>query len=296
MKVETIAEQMFFSTFPISCVGGTGETWTGTGFAVGVVTKNGRLPICVTNRHVLENAATVELGIHVGNPDGSWKQGSRHDVRITDFGRSWHSHPEDSIDIAAFPLGPALNNVITARGGAFFRLIQEDLFLLEGQEEELDALETVRFVGYPSGLFDQVNQTPIVRTGSTATPIALDYGGLPAFLIDASVFPASSGSPVFLHDRGMYSPRTGGTVVGTRFKLLGIVAAVHQRRVVGSLIELPTASAPVTSEAIDLGIVYKARAIRETINELLAALNTTRTETSEEEPPADQTQQPSAEV
>jgi hypothetical protein len=50
------------------------------------------------------------------------------------------------------------------------------------------------------------------RRGMTATPPQLDYCGRPTFLIDASVFGGSSGSPVFLditHARGPSPIRVG---------------------------------------------------------------------------------------
>jgi hypothetical protein len=69
----------------------------------------------------------------------------------------------------------------------------------------------------------------------------VDYNGLPAFLVDASVFPGSSGSPVFLLDRGISMRRTGEVQLGTsRLALLGILAAVHVRQVSGDIRALPT--------------------------------------------------------
>jgi hypothetical protein len=45
---------------------------------------------------------------------------------------------------------------------------------------EFDALEDVLFVGYPSGVWDQVNLMPILRRGTTATPLELDFEGAQA--------------------------------------------------------------------------------------------------------------------
>ena len=60
-----------------------------------------------------------------------------------------------------------------------------------GQHEE------IVFIGYPSGLRDEHNSTPLIRRGITASPIWNDFGNDPIFLIDAGVYPGSSGSPVF---------------------------------------------------------------------------------------------------
>lgn len=101
---------------------------------------------------------------------------------------------------------------------------------------------------------------------SPRPPSTLDYENLPAFLIDASVFPGSSGSPVFLWNPGTYRARSGGVVVGTRFLLLGILAAVHVRKLLAEVVPVPTRVAAVFDEPIDLGIVYKASAIAEVLD------------------------------
>jgi hypothetical protein len=135
---------------------------------------------------------------------------------------------------------------------------------------ELDSMEEIIFIGYPNALYDKVNLTPIMRVGATATPIVLDYNGLPAFLIDASVFPGSSGSPVFLRDRGIYRKRDGSIELASRFSLLGIVAAVYSRERYAELQELPARMGLTVGDLLDLGIVYKASAIIECVDAALA--------------------------
>jgi hypothetical protein len=95
------------------------------------------------------------------------------------------------------------------------------------QVSDLDAVEEVMFFGYPDALYNPVNLTPILRRGSTATPLQLNYGGEPEFLIDASVFPGSSGSPVFIANFATYmNGRTGEVKVGgSRTMILGILSS-----------------------------------------------------------------------
>jgi len=149
----------------------------------------------------------------------------------------------------------------------FSRYLTADYALTREKALELDALEEVVFVGYPNNLFDKANLTPIMRRGSTATPVALDYGRRPAFLIDAAVFPGSSGSPVLIFDRGMYATRGGSTQVGSRVILLGVLAAVHVRQVAAELVE--TRVGAVFQDPLNLGIVYKAEAIDFCVDEAL---------------------------
>ncbi len=88
--------------------------------------------------------------------------------------------------------------------------------------DALDAIEELIFVGYPDGRWDSANQTPIVRRGITATPVWLDYDGLPYFLIDGAVFPGSSGSPVLVYNSGGFN--VGGRfAIGQRLMLVGVL-------------------------------------------------------------------------
>src|SRR5690606_27633581 len=54
----------------------------------------------------------------------------------------------------------------------------------------------VTMVGYPTGLWDDVNNYPLLRKGSVATHPHIDFKGKKEFLIDIPLYPGSSGSPV----------------------------------------------------------------------------------------------------
>lgn len=169
----------------------------------------------------------------------------------------------------------------------FFRAIPSNLMVSLQLVSELDAIEDITFVGYPSGMFDTHNFLPIARRGTTATPISVDYQGKPTFLIDAAVFPGSSGSPVFLANRGMYQSRDGGMVVGGRFACLGLVAAVHYRNLGGDVFELDTKLGVNIQEPIGLGIVYKATTIDACVDRLLSMVNVARVPTEPSGPPGE---------
>ena len=67
----------------------------------------------------------------------------------------------------------------------------------------------------------------------------------------------------------MYVTRSGATNIGSRFYLAGVVAAVHTRQVLGQIILTQGTPAATFSDMIDLGIVYKAGAIQETVDVLV---------------------------
>lgn len=126
--------------------------------------------------------------------------------------------------------------------------------------------------GYPSGIYDRQNLIPIIRRGTTATPAYLDYNGTPTFLIDASVFPGSSGSPVLIVNEGSYR-RGNELVIGSRTLFLGVVSSVLVRYETGAIevVDIPTAYTPVirTPQMIDLGLVFKYSAVVETCDSIL---------------------------
>jgi hypothetical protein len=59
-----------------------------------------------------------------------------------------------------------------------------------------EVADDVVIIGYPKGFYDEKNVFPIAKSGIIATRWGLNFNGLPVFLIDAKLFPGSSGSIV----------------------------------------------------------------------------------------------------
>ena len=263
LKVQTLAQQALFSTLRIET-----PNSVGTGAIVNHEWGPGHMgPFLVTNKHVIKEADKVTLTFTSGEGIGASRRpilGNSWQFSIVCDSQTWTGHPTSSVDVAAMPLA-SIHDALREKGGnVYYRGISTDLVPGESAGRELDAVEEILFVGYPSNIYDKKNNLPIVRKGITATPYAVDYEGYPIFLIDASVFPGSSGSPVFLYDVG--SPVQ-------RFQWLGLLGSVYYREEEGTLRfrEVPADLRPVfeTKEMIDLGIVYKSHAVVETIEHLL---------------------------
>lgn len=55
----------------------------------------------------------------------------------------------------------------------------------------------VHMTGYPRAIYDKVNNLPVTRSGTIASPLEANWNGHEEFLTDITVFNGSSGSPVF---------------------------------------------------------------------------------------------------
>lgn len=269
MQIGSLAEELLFVTTYLE--GQTpGGSLAATGFVFRVDLQGGtNAPFLITNKHVL--AGVTELKIRFVKADSTGNNpllGFATEATMTAFHEgAWKGHPDPAVDVAVYPLAEAIEGLRSIGQAPFYKSLESRMCLNPSHADTLDALEEVTFLGYPNGIYDTKNFISVARRGTTATPIALDYRGEPAFLIDASVFPGSSGSPVFIINQGTYRPKgLQGIAFGDRFILLGVLAAVHVRQVQGSASpSLPAALTIVTEETLDLGIVYKASAIEECV-------------------------------
>jgi len=273
IKPESIFENILFTTVRVEARLPNNSTSTGTGFVFNYVKNDKQYLFVVTNKHVIKNSIKGKLTFN--QSDGEKPiLGKVFTIDYSNFESQWIGHPQDDIDVAIMPFAPVLNELSNRGVQIFFRSVTPNLIPSDKLlREEIDAVEDIVFVGYPSDIYDRRNLLPVVRRGITATPISVDFEGKPAFLIDASIFPGSSGSPVFLCNIGSYSPKGKGLVVGSRIFFLGVVASVFIRKDLNTieLIDIPTGKIPVvaTTQMVDLGLIYKSIVIKELIEEFL---------------------------
>ena len=280
IKVETVAEQLLFSTLRIVAIKKDGSDSIGTGFIVEHKWAEDKAgPFLITNKHVIRD--TVSGGLTFTLADGSSEEsspalGRSTSINLTERAWQWFGHPSDDIDVAVMPLAATIKHLRRGAELPFYMSIPTDMIPGHPDLESFDAVEEVLFVGYPSGIFDLANNLPIFRKGITATPPSVNYHAKPVFLIDASVFPGSSGSPVFIYNNGSWRTRNGQLMAGQRFFLLGVLASVYLRED-NNMLRLEEILASVrpivrTTQMIDLGIVYKSQTVIETIEHLLREL------------------------
>lgn len=273
IKPESIFENILFTTVRIEATLTNNSISIGTGFIFNYVKNDKQYLFVVTNKHVIKDSTQGKLTFN--QSDGEKPiLGKVFTIDYPNFENQWIGHSRQDIDVTILPFAPVLNELSQKGIQIFFKAITPDLIPTdEVLMEKINAVEDIIFVGYPSNIYDKRNLMPVVRKGITATPVSVDFEGKPVFIIDASIFPGSSGSPVFLCNIGSYSPKGKGLVVGSRVLFLGVVASVFIRKDLNTieLIDIPTGKIPIvaTTQMVDLGIVYKSIVIKELIEEFL---------------------------
>lgn len=233
----------------------------------------------VTNKHVVEDVTNGHFVLLRGEMEGTLKKPLfGQGFRIPFTAANFIGHPDPLVDVTAMNVSQIITDAEKDGNLVFWKNIHEDNFPSKEQIEKfISPFEEIIFIGYPSGIWDSKNILPIARKGMTATPYYVDFQGQKTFLIDASVFPGSSGSPVFVYYAGGYPDKEGNLYAGNRVHFLGIIAQVFQRIEQGEIKvkNIPTQQMPYAemNQMIDLGVVFKAVTIKECVEYYLHIVN-----------------------
>lgn len=231
----------------------------------------------ITNRHVLppEGAPKdIQLRVVIRQEDGTPKV-DQISVPIVGANGKYlptvRVHKDPATDVAAVNIGPTafgskfkvlIDAVLTGRYLNASMLMSTSQF----QEAGVGLGSQVYILGYPAAIFDPRNVMPVLRMGLIATDPADGFNfneelrrtmnfpeHMNGFLIDANVYPGSSGSLV------MSIPETCGAKPGEPPRppsILGIVSG-----------SIPIFDASLRSyERIGLGMVYSADTIKEVLD------------------------------
>ena len=179
-------------------------------------------------------------------------------------------HPNERVDVAAINLSELFGKEIESNKDQFTYAspfcLDRGLLARNNKEIRVGVSSDVLVVGYPRGFYDDVNLFPIVKSGIVASKWGVGFRGDPYFLIDAKLFPGSSGSVVLSKPVDMVM--SDGRLLRLKndemaFVLLGFFSGAPQTQT-----EPVTVGDLTIAQTLEygLGVVWYA----ETIEELLA--------------------------
>jgi len=263
----TLSEQLLFSTVRIETEISNDEGSVGTGFFFNYeFTDQKTISLIITNKHVVKGALRGSFFCHEQIlQDGKLiPSDNSFPVILDNFKEFWISHPDNHIDLCAMPFKP-IKKAAEKNGKEIYRVdINKEHIWSDKKLEELSAVEEILMVGYPNGLWDEVNNMPLVRKGITSYHPAMDFEGKSIGIIDAACFPGSSGSPVSIINETYYTIKTG-TTFSTRTIFLGVLFAGPVLKEEGEIIVkiIPTnkKSVSITEIPIHLGYYIKAKEV-----------------------------------
>lgn len=106
-------------------------------------------------------------------------------------------HPDPLVDVAAINIEETLLQILKEREKNIIMPTNLTIDNLPGVSPlTVEVASDVAVVSYPRGFYDKVNKFPIVKSGIVASAWGSHFDGRPTFLIDAKLFPGSSGGLV----------------------------------------------------------------------------------------------------
>jgi hypothetical protein len=262
------------STIKIHCDNNTSGTGFFFNFDIGA---GNHVPTIITNRHVMENVNNIKLTFSLNDYfSSSQRIVEKHEINYTNVQQQVVYHSDPEVDLCAIKIVPIIQFQFDSKKE--FQITHLDMRNIPSDEEleNLRFVEDIVMVGYPNGLSDVKNNLPIFRRGSTATHPGVDFEGKPECIIDMTVTPGSSGSPVFIHNPNGFMDKKGNINMSERLIFLGVNKAVYTMSTLGEIIEIPSPARFVTNSniGINLGIIVKAKAIKDIEQQIIEEIKT----------------------
>jgi hypothetical protein len=178
-------------------------------------------------------------------------------------------HKDSTVDVVAINISNQISN-----NNIRLDLLHYDLILdeIEFDKDKIFIGTEIYILGYPDGIYENSNATPVLRSGVISTIPNQNYSfnarmqklySLPAklngFLIDSKIFPGSSGSLVILKSEYLIEEEKNGEPLFVKRPnfILGIVSG-----------SIPMFDLGInTAQRIGLGVVYSSNTIKEVIDD-----------------------------
>jgi S1-C subfamily serine protease len=188
----------------------------------------------VTNQHVMRNEKdgvfpdSLRLRLHT-DPNDISKTAEIDLPLYKGADRLWKGHPKhSSADVALLKL-----DAERVKKDFFVRAWSRENFL--PANFPLEPGEDVFIMGYPLSFHDLSHNLPIFRNAMIASTYRVPFQGQPFFLIDASLHPGTSGSPVITKPKSAWVDDKGNTrlMTGTIYYLVGVHSGTIDPKITG---------------------------------------------------------------
>jgi hypothetical protein len=261
------AEMLAHTTVRLECEHPDGRISIGTGFFFKCA-ENGRefIPVIITNKHVVRGSTKGRFLLTLKDNNDNPVLGNTVSVELDNLESRWYLHPDDNTDLCAMPIAPLLKEAESIGKPVYYVVLDKSLIPSSEDLNSFDLLEDIVMVGYPIGLWDEKNNLPLFRKGTTASHPAINWNGGKEFIIDVACFPGSSGSPVFILNKGGFVEKSGSWNIGTsRLYLLGVLWGGPIYCATGEISAIPIPTSidiqVVTTIPTNLGFVLNSSAI-----------------------------------
>lgn len=226
--INSVNDKLLSNAIHVTAKGPSGIFY-GTGFFFAFNIKGFFAPMLVSAKHVFSNTETISFDINACPLDSAWPESydQSHVEHIEIQGKNVISHPDSNIDLAILPLAEEQEKLVDSGFGFTHQFLSENDILDIPEWSSLSAIEDLVMIGCPDGIYDQVNNLPLIRSGRTASHPSYNFNGKPQFISDIACFPGSSGSPIFLYNPHQYMDYKKKSMIfgSSRIKLLGIQSA-----------------------------------------------------------------------
>lgn len=242
-----------------------GNVSYGTGFLFEFKYEGkGKVRALITNKHVVEDTSELDVHITLAGDNKAPIVGKHEKIVLEGLPNGVVRHPSSNIDLCAMPIDTVIETFLKKNKNIYLKAFDKSHLPRDEDMSLMLPFEKILMIGYPNGLWDEVNNLPLFRSGTLASIPEYDFNGQEIFVIDAACFPGSSGSPVLSAELGSTVSRDGNVKIGQlRMQLLGILYAGPVIDVEGDIITrpIPTHKQPITTSKhmINLGYVIKSK-------------------------------------
>lgn len=245
---------------------GNGAAGSGTGFFFEInhpeISENDYSQFIATNKHVIDGARKVTAHI-TRMQDNSPVYGEQIAIEIDliDNPNSTIYHPDSNVDLCLINISDVRENYASQGTELYMLNFDSSMIPTEEQLYLFNAMEDVVMVGYPRGLWDMTNNLPIMRKGVTSSHLSFKFNNREVFMADIACYRGSSGSPLFIHNDGMWIGRKGQNFDRSPILLIGIASQIPTEISIGSITpsDIPTSTNErIIQNDLNLGIFVKS--------------------------------------